>query len=250
MGGTHGHPDLSVPGIEANSDSGVEISKAKGMAIAKKLKGAGGRVFVMTGDGELQEGQIWESLQTVTHQGISNVNVIVDCNKIQTDKPVAEIIDLGRLEAKFGAFGWHVARCDGHDFGAMRTALQRFKEITDKPKVLIADTIKGKGISFMEGPASLKAGQGLYRWHSGARMSEAFETGFAEIVERSRRPSAWARACPLHLEVIEERGKRPNPPQGCGGKGGNRLRGGPRCNGPGAGRTWWSSTPICPPTAV
>ncbi|MGD8541974.1 MAG: 1-deoxy-D-xylulose-5-phosphate synthase N-terminal domain-containing protein, partial [Desulfobacteraceae bacterium] len=130
LGGTHGHPDLSIPAIEANSGSlGMGISKAKGMAIAKQLKGAGGRVFVMTGDGELQEGQIWESLQTVAHQKIANITVIVDCNKIQTDKPVAEIIDLGSLEAKFAAFGWHAARCDGHDFGAMRAALRRFDEI-------------------------------------------------------------------------------------------------------------------------
>jgi transketolase len=197
LGGTHGHPDLSIPAIEANSGSlGMGISKAKGMAIAKKLKGAGGRVFVMTGDGELQEGQIWESLQTVAHQRIANITAIVDCNKIQTDKPVAEIIDLGSLEAKFEAFGWHVARCDGHDFSAMRTALQRFREIADQPKVLIADTIKGKGISFMEGPASLKAGQGLYSWHSGAPDDEAFAAGYSEIIDESQHPAAGLRACP------------------------------------------------------
>ncbi|MFZ2041642.1 MAG: transketolase C-terminal domain-containing protein [Desulfobacterales bacterium] len=206
LGGTHGHPDLSIPAIEANSGSlGMGISKAKGMAIAKKLKGAGGRVFVMTGDGELQEGQIWESLQTVSHQRIANLTVIVDCNKIQTDKPVAEIIDLGSLEAKFGAFGWHVARCDGHDFGAMRTALQRFKEIADKPKVLIADTIKGKGISFMEGPASLKAGQGLYRWHSGAPDDEAFAAGYAEIIENLNTRLQGHGLAPLQTRVIEQR---------------------------------------------
>ncbi len=206
LGGTHGHPDLSIPAIEANSGSlGMGISKAKGMAIAKKLKGAGGRVFVMTGDGELQEGQIWESLQTVSHQRIANLTVIVDCNKIQTDKPVAEIIDLGSLEAKFGAFGWHVARCDGHDFGAMRTALQRFKEITDKPKVLIADTIKGKGISFMEGPASLKAGQGLYRWHSGAPDDETFAAGYTEIIENLNARLQGHGLAPLQTRVIEQR---------------------------------------------
>ena len=159
----------------------------------------------MTGDGELQEGQIWESLQTVSHQRIANLTVIVDCNKIQTDKPVAEIIDLGSLEAKFGAFGWHVARCDGHDFGAMRTALQRFKEITDKPKVLIADTIKGKGVSFMEGPASLKAGQGLYRWHSGAPDDEAFAAGYAEIIENLNARLQGHRLAPLQTRVIEQR---------------------------------------------
>src|SRR3990172_9317768 len=88
LGGTHGHPDVEVPGIEANSGSlGMGISKGKGMAIAKRLKGQGGRVFVMTGDGELQEGQIFEALQTAAHQRINNLVVIVDHNKVQTDKP-------------------------------------------------------------------------------------------------------------------------------------------------------------------
>ena len=100
-GGTHGHPDVSIPGIEANSGSlGMGISKAKGMAWAKKSKGSGGRVIVMTGDGELQEGQIWESLQTTAHQKINNLTVIVDFNKFQSDKALKHIIDLGDLEAK------------------------------------------------------------------------------------------------------------------------------------------------------
>src|SRR5215208_279962 len=117
LGGTYGHPDMRTPGMEANSGSlGMGISKAKGMAKAKELLGRKGRVFVMTGDGELQEGQIYEALQTTAHQGITNVTAIVDHNKIQSDKPVSEIIDLRDLTEKFQSFGWHVARCDGHDF--------------------------------------------------------------------------------------------------------------------------------------
>ena len=151
--GTHGHPDVSIPGIEANSGSlGMGISKAKGMAWAKKAKGSGGRVIVMTGDGELQEGQIWESLQTTAHQGINNLIAIVDHNKFQSDKALRHIIDLGDLAAKFTMFGWHVERCNGHDFAALGEVFAKFKRITDKPKVLIADTVKGKGISFMESP--------------------------------------------------------------------------------------------------
>jgi len=124
LGGTHGHPDVSIPGIEANSGSlGMGIAKAKGMAWAKKLRGSGGRVFVMTGDGELQEGQIWESLQTAAHQRITNIHVIVDCNKIQTDKSVEGIITLGDLGKKFEIFGWHVERCSGHDFAALEEGL-------------------------------------------------------------------------------------------------------------------------------
>lgn len=185
LGGTHGHPDVSIPGIEANSGSlGMGISKAKGIASAKKLKGCEGRIFVMTGDGELQEGQIWEALQTTAHQKINNIYVIVDFNKIQTDKPVKEIIDLGDLEKKFESFGWHVERCDGHNFVELDQVFQKFKDVTEKPKVLIADTIKGKGISFMEGPVALKEGKGLYKWHAGAPDDDSFEAGRAEILNR------------------------------------------------------------------
>ena len=185
FGGTHGHPDLSVPGMEANTGSlGMGISKAKGMAWAKQFKGYGGRVFVMTGDGELQEGQIWESLQSTMHQEINKVSVIVDGNKFQSDKMLDEIVGLGDLEAKFKAFGWYVERCDGHDFGALASVFERFKDVTDQPKALIADTIKGKGVSFMEGPQAVKDGQGIYRWHSGAPGDDDFEAGYTEIIER------------------------------------------------------------------
>ena len=206
LGGTHGHPDLSVPGIEANSGSlGMGISKAKGMALAKTLKGAGGRVYVMTGDGELQEGQIWESLQTTVQQKIHNINVIVDHNKIQSDKQLDEIVSLGDLTAKFEAFGWYVERCDGHDFAAMKAALERFRTIDDRPKALIADTVKGQGVSFMEGPAALAKGQGLYQWHSGAPDDEAFEAGFAELVERTNGRLQDLGLEPLQLQLLERR---------------------------------------------
>ena len=183
--GTDGHPDIGIQGIEANSGSlGMGISKAKGMALAKKMRRAAGQVFVMTGDGELQEGQIWESLQTTAHQAVGNLTAIVDLNRIQSDKPVQEIIDLGDLAGKFAAFGWHVARCDGHDFAALEAAFGGLRRIRHRPKVLIAETVKGKGVSFMEGPASLRAGDGLYGWHSGAPGDEAFEAGYAEITAR------------------------------------------------------------------
>ena len=200
LNGTHGHPDVSIPGMEANTGSlGMGISKAKGMAIAKKLQGAKGRVMVMTGDGELQEGQIWESLQTAAFQKVSNLIAIVDFNKIQTDKPVKEIIDLGDLARKFEVFGWHVESCNGHDFAQLENAFARLKQIGDKPKVLIADTIKGKGVSFMEGPQVLKDGHGLYAWHSGAPDNDSFEAGYAEIVQRIN-----ARLEKLSLEPLKK----------------------------------------------
>jgi transketolase len=207
-GGTHGHPDLSMPGIEANSGSlGMGISKAKGMAWAKKAKGAGGRVLVMTGDGELQEGQIWESLQTTAQQKINNLIVIVDYNKFQSDKALKHIVDLGDLAAKFDIFGWHVERCSGHDFGALAEVFSKFKYITDKPKVLIADTVKGKGISFMEGPTESPDENFLYKWHAGAPDDDSFEAGYRELAQNINNRFQNLGLEALSSEVIETREK-------------------------------------------
>ncbi len=208
LGGTHGHPDLNVPGMEANTGSlGMGISKAKGMAWAKAFKGHDGRVFVMTGDGELQEGQIWESLQSTAHQQINNVSVIVDGNKFQSDKMLDEIVSLGDLQSKFQAFGWYVERCDGHDFEAMAGVFERFKTVSDKPKVLIADTVKGKGISFMEGPVAVKNGDGIYRWHSGAPGDDDFVAGYAELIERINVRLSSLGLKELRSEVIDTKAK-------------------------------------------
>ncbi|MDO8753451.1 MAG: 1-deoxy-D-xylulose-5-phosphate synthase N-terminal domain-containing protein, partial [Anaerolineales bacterium] len=185
LGGLNGHPDIGNRGIEANSGSlGMGISKGRGMAWAKKHNGNGGRVFVMTGDGELQEGQNFEALQVTAHQKIDNLTVIVDNNKVQSDKPVAEIIDLGNLVEKFKAFGWHVIRIDGHDFRQLEKAIAEAKQVKGKPQIIIADTIKGRGVSFMEHPTALEMGQGLYPWHSGAPDDASFEAGYKELIQR------------------------------------------------------------------
>ena len=209
LDGTYGHPDVGTPGMEANTGSlGMGISKAKGMAFAKVLRRQGGRIFVMTGDGELQEGQIYEALQTAAHQKITNLNVIIDHNKVQSDKPVTEIVDLGDLEARCRTFGWHVARCDGHDFRQLERVFAEFKAIADKPKILIADTVKGRGVSFMEHPTALKAGGGIYRWHSGAPDDRAYADAYGEIVTRINNRLMRAGMPPLRLEEVprEENG--------------------------------------------
>ena len=209
LDGTYGHPDVGTPGMEANTGSlGMGISKAKGMAFAKALRRQGGRIFVMTGDGELQEGQIYEALQTAAHQKITNLNMIIDHNKVQSDKPVTEIVDLGDLEARCRTFGWYVARCDGHDFRQLERVFAEFKAIADKPKILIADTVKGRGVSFMEHPTALKAGGGIYRWHSGAPDDRAYSDGYDEIVARVNDRLARAGMPPLKLEEVfrEEKG--------------------------------------------
>src|SRR6185295_7759879 len=121
LNGLPGHPDVSTPFVAANTGSlGMGISKAYGMARANRYTGRGGRIVVMTGDGELQEGQIWESLQPAANERLSEIIAIVDHNKLQSDSAVAAVSDLGPLEDKFRAFGWEVQRADGHDFRAIR----------------------------------------------------------------------------------------------------------------------------------
>lgn len=187
ISGTPGHPAVGTPGIEANSGSlGMGISKARGIAWAKRFQKHGGRVFVMTGDGEWQEGQNFEALQAAAHQNVTNLHVLIDHNKVQSDKLVSEILDLGDLETKLRSFGWHVARCDGHNFSELVRVLDEFKRVDGKPKILIADTLKGRGVSFMEHPSALVANNGLYRWHSGAPDDESYLRAHAELLARIR----------------------------------------------------------------
>jgi transketolase len=180
LGGLDGHPDVGVPGIEANSGSlGMGLSKGRGMAWAKRFLGRGGRVVVMTGDGELQEGQNWEALAAAVHQRIGNLWAVVDRNELQSDKPTEEILALGDLAAKLRAFGWHVEACDGHDHEALARAFADMHGAPDDvPKALIARTIKGRGVSFMEPTGE------TYRWHAGAPDDEHFEHAYAELIAR------------------------------------------------------------------
>lgn len=179
--GLPGHPHVETPYIQANTGSlGMGISKAKGMVLANRLAGLNRRVFVLTGDGELQEGQLWESLGSGANRGLHEIVAIVDHNKIQSDTWVDAVSKLGDVEAKFRAFGWHVSRCDGHDVAAIERTLRSLDSVKDKPKVVIADTIKGKGVSFMEGP-STKTGE-LYGYHSGAPSEQSYTAGVAELL--------------------------------------------------------------------
>ena len=203
LGGLDGHPDVGVPGIEANSGSlGMGISKGRGIAWAKRHLGRGGGVVVLVGDGELQEGQNYEGLQAAAHEGLSGLTVVVDRNELQSDKPTDEIVSLGELEERFRAFGWHVASCDGHSFAELRSAFASLGEVHDRPQVLVARTIKGKGVSFMEHPAALREGGGTYRWHAGAPDDESFERAFAEIEARLGDRLAALGVEPLRLEPV------------------------------------------------
>jgi transketolase len=193
LGGLPGHPDIETPFIATNTGSlGMGISKAYGMMRARRHIGNTGRVVLMTGDGELQEGQIWESLQPVANERLGDIIAIVDHNKYQSDSTVAAVSDLGRIEDKFRAFGWDVQRADGHSFRAIRDAFVRFNAVPDKPKVLIADTIKGKGVSFMEG---LACGDGTYHFHAGAPPLHDYLAAVGELTARiNSRLAALGRA--------------------------------------------------------
>lgn len=184
--GLPGHPHVETPYIQANTGSlGMGISKAKGMAIANRLLGRPRRIFVLTGDGELQEGQFWESLASAANRGLGEIVAIVDHNKIQSDTWVQQVSPLGDLEAKLRAFGWHVTRVDGHDVAALERTFRSLDEVAGRPKVVIADTVKGRGVSFMEGPA-MKAGE-LYGYHSGAPAEQAYIDGLRELLVSARR---------------------------------------------------------------
>lgn len=200
LGGLPGHPDVTTPYIVTNTGSlGMGISKARGMAQAKRLQGKAGRVYVLTGDGELEEGQIWESLQPTANQRFSEITVIVDSNKIQSDLRVDDTSHLGDLEKKFSAFGWEVKRCNGHNFNEIARVIDGFKKIEDRPQILIADTLKGAGVSFM----TTVAADGFYEFHSGAPNYEQYLHAFVELKNRINSDLAEADLRSLNFESRE-----------------------------------------------
>ncbi len=202
LGGLDGHPDLAIHGVEANSGSlGMGIAKARGMAFAKRLKGHGGHVYVLLGDGELQEGQIWESALAAANQGMTGVTVIVDRNGYQSDMHTEIISPLGDLAARFEAFGWQAVEIDGHDHDQIAQALQQ-AEGDDRPKIVIANTVKGKGVSFMEGPVA-PAADYIYRYHSGAPSDADYAKGIGELLDRSNAALSKAEVTPVDTRSVQ-----------------------------------------------
>ena len=202
LGGLPGHPDISTPNIVTNTGSlGMGVSKAKGMIFAKRLLKRSASVYVLTGDGELQEGQFWESLISAANHKLHELTVIIDHNKLQSDTLVSKVSDLGNLEAKLDSFGWHVSRCDGNDLTAFSSTLAAVKKITDKPKVIIADTVKGKGVSFME-HTSMDSDVEFYKFHSGAPSGEAYVKATQELIDTANDQLRELGADRLELENI------------------------------------------------
>jgi transketolase len=208
--GLPGHPDIGTPGIVTNTGSlGMGISKAKGMVLANRMTKKAGRVFVMTGDGELQEGQFWESLVSAVNFGLHEIIAIIDHNKLQSDTFVKNVSDLGDLEAKLKAFGWRVERCDGNNIGAFSETLAAL-EGDARPKIIIADTVKGKGVSFME-HTSLDSDVAMYRFHSGAPDASSYRLAAQEIMGRLQQRMDAIGAARLEFETIEREATAPPP---------------------------------------
>ena len=148
----HGHPEKdSPPGVEMASGSlGQGLSMANGIALADRLDGRKRRIYCLMGDGEIQEGQVWEAAMTAHHHRIDSVCAIIDANQIQQNGPVKQIQDIEPLADKWRVFGWHAIEIDGHDIVQVMKAYDEAETITGKPQVVVARTVKGKGVSFME----------------------------------------------------------------------------------------------------
>lgn len=174
-----GHPVsyfVQAPGVEANTGSlGQGLSVAQGMAMAAKLDGASWRTYCILGDGEMQEGQVWEALMSAPKYGLDNLVAILDYNKGQIDGPTNEVMNLEPLADKLAAFNWNVIRIDGHDIGQFLGAVAEAKATTGKPTFIIADTVKGKGVSFMEHKIE---------WHGSAPNAEQTKQALAELQKR------------------------------------------------------------------
>jgi transketolase len=169
-----GHPDMDrTPGLEAVTGSlGQGLSIGVGMALALRLDGRSSRVFVILGDGELAEGQLWEAAMAAARFGLDCITGIVDRNRIQATGPTREVFDIPGIEKKWEAFGWNVLTVDGHNIAAVVEALDRAGGMKGAPTVIVADTVKGKGVSFAENSAA---------FHNGIMSQEQYDTALAEL---------------------------------------------------------------------
>ena len=171
-----GHPDLNkAPGVDFTAGSlGQGVSAAAGMALAGRLAGKGYRVYAILGDGELQEGEVWESAMFSAHYKLDNLCYIIDNNGLQIDGNIQDVCSPYPIDEKFAAFGFEVITIDGHDFDQIEAAVQKAKTVTGRPTAIIAKTVKGKGVSFMEGKAS---------WHGSAPNEEQYKTAMEDLAK-------------------------------------------------------------------
>ncbi len=168
-----GHPCIQIPGVDMSSGSlGQGISAACGMALAGKLDGKSYKVYTILGDGEIEEGQVWEAAMFAAHKKLTNLVAIVDNNGLQIDGPISEVCSPEPITDKFAAFGWHVIIMDAHDFDSIDRAFEAAEKVTDKPVAIIQKSVKGKGVSFMENQVG---------WHGTAPNKEQYDLAMAEL---------------------------------------------------------------------
>jgi transketolase len=172
-GQLQGHPSMHTPGIEMPAGPlGLGLGAGQGMALGLRLNESKARVYVVLGDGELNEGAVWEAAMSAPKFKLNNLTAIVDWNHVQLDGTTDEIMPIGDLAGKWRSFGWNVIECDGHDLMALDEALDAAEAYTEGPSVIIADTVKGKGVSFMEGQSA---------WHGKAIDEDSFAKAMAEL---------------------------------------------------------------------
>ena len=169
-----GHPDMKgVPGVDMSTGSlGLGISAACGMALAGKVKGEDYRVYTVIGDGESEEGQVWEAAMFAAHYKLDNLVAIVDLNGLQIDGPITEVMNPTPHDEKLRAFGWHVITVDAHDFDSIEAAFNEARTVKGKPTALIAKSVKGKGVSYMENSCE---------WHGQAPKTDLYEVAVADL---------------------------------------------------------------------
>lgn len=172
-----GHPDMhKVKGVDMSTGSlGQGVSAAGGMAMAGKLNGKDYRVYTILGDGELEEGQVWEQAMFASHYRLDNLTALIDNNGLQIDGKIDDVMSPYPIDGKFRAFGWHVTEAEAHDFASLEAALKETRETKGKPTVIILHSVKGKGVSFMENNPA---------WHGSVPSEEQFELAMNEIEQR------------------------------------------------------------------
>jgi len=169
-----GHPDMKyIPGVDMSSGSlGQGVSVACGMALASKIDNAPRRIYAILGDGETQEGEVWEAAMFAAHYKLSNLCCLIDFNGLQIDGKITDVMNPTPYDKKFEAFGWNVVECDAHDFDSIEAAYKAARACSDKPTMIISHSTKGKGVSFMENDAA---------WHGAAPNDEQYEIAMADL---------------------------------------------------------------------
>lgn len=172
-----GHPDMNkVPGVDMSTGSlGQGVSAAGGMALAAKLDGKDFRVYAVLGDGELQEGQVWEQAMFASHYGLDNLTIFIDNNGLQIDGNIDDVMSPNPIDKKFESFGWNVVLADAHDFDSLEKAVEIAKNTKGKPTAVIMKSVKGKNVSFMENNPA---------WHGSAPNEEQYSVAIAELDEK------------------------------------------------------------------